>query len=140
MNQTGRVIAVDNESVWVDVSRQSACQSCQARNGCGKRMLDKAGFSSSHTLKLPRGAAELSTGDELELLLPDEDISRASLILYIVPLLLMLLFGALANAVWQVEGLTIVATFTGLGFGVLSMRLIDAWQGCRLSSHLIIKQ
>ena len=38
--ETGRVVALEGNTVWVETLRQSACGSCSARAGCGHGVLN----------------------------------------------------------------------------------------------------
>ena len=39
--ETGRVVAVDAQGLWVETIRQSTCGSCAARSGCGHGLLNR---------------------------------------------------------------------------------------------------
>ena len=39
--ETGRVVAVEEDSLWVETIRQSTCGSCAAQKGCGHGLLNR---------------------------------------------------------------------------------------------------
>lgn len=138
MNQLGYVIAVDADFVWLDVARQSPCQTCQAKAGCGKRLLDSTN-SKAHIVKVALPEFGVSIGDPLELVLNDEDIAVASLLLYGLPLLTMLLGGAVGHYLVGTEVISIISSAVGFGVGALLMRFIDQSYGQRLTGQLSLK-
>ena len=41
--ETGRVVAVDADSVWVETIRRTTCGSCAVQKGCGHGLLNQLG-------------------------------------------------------------------------------------------------
>lgn len=51
LTETGRVIAIDDDGVWVETLKQSACHQCKARKGCGQKLLAST-FANTSKLKV----------------------------------------------------------------------------------------
>ena len=39
--ETGRIVAIEPEGVWVETIQKSACGSCKAEKGCGQSLINK---------------------------------------------------------------------------------------------------
>jgi sigma-E factor negative regulatory protein RseC len=92
--ETGRVVAVETDSVWVETIRKTTCGSCAAQKGCGHGMMNKISAGRRSLIRALPGKlrpAECSVDDEVTISIPEEVILRGSLIVYILPLLCMLL-------------------------------------------------
>lgn len=112
----GIVEAVDAETVFVRISRSSACHSCSAGNLCG--MND----ASDKVLEIPVHASSFQSGDKVTVGIPKKSAFTAILVAFIIPSVLLLIFifvfnllkmSDLWSAVWA---LGIVAIYMiGLG-------------------------
>ena len=125
--ESGRVVAVEETSVWVETIRSSACGSCAARSGCGHRTLagiltsDKGLVRARDSDRLK--AAACSINDRVEIAIRGSTLTRGALLLYGAPLALGVFF-ALSQAD---SGDLQVATafFLGLMVGFFSLRWLD---------------
>lgn len=98
--ETGRVVAVEADGVWVETIRQTTCGSCAAQKGCGHGMMNRISEGRRSLIRALPGKlqpADCCLDDEVSISIPEEVIVRGSLLVYILPLLAMLL-GAWAGA------------------------------------------
>lgn len=89
LTETGVVSKIEADGVWVRSQRQSACGACQARSGCGQRLLyTVTGNSIDVFAKFPQGESftALSVGDQVEIEVSENAIVNGSLLLYVLPL------------------------------------------------------
>lgn len=109
------VKSVEPDFLWVETVQQSSCNSCNARdNGCGQGALSKW-FSRSFFLKIPLeyGSSEpVKEGDNVIIAVPDNALTQASLLAYLIPLL-CLIGGAALGQGWS-DLWAVVGAFTGL--------------------------
>ena len=125
ITESGRVVAVSGNTVWVQTIRQSACQSCSARSGCGQRVLAAASGGRANQVQV-LNTLHASVGDEVTLGIAEQALLQASLLVYALPLLLMVAASMAANQlVPGSDGAAIVAAGLGLGAGFVVARL---WQ------------
>lgn len=126
--ESGRVVAIDEQAVWVETIRSSACGSCAARSGCGHRTLagmltaDKGLVRAKDSERLQ--ASLCSINDRVEISIRGSTLTKSALLLYGGPLGL-----GVALALSQAEkGDLFVATmfFVGLAAGFLFLRWLDA--------------
>lgn len=88
ITETGKVVAVSGDRVWVQTIRASACESCSARNGCGQRAL--AGVSGGRANQvLVTNTLGARVGDEVTVAIEESALLGASLLVYALPLVLM---------------------------------------------------
>lgn len=83
--------------VRVKVQRTSSCESCSLKSGCGQSTLTK--MSGDHCLELDvANSLDAKEGDEVMIAIPESGLMSASLRVYFIPLVLMLL-GAVIGGV-----------------------------------------
>ena len=123
--ETGRIIAIETDSLWVETIQRSACGSCQAQKGCGHSLLAKWGTSASRLRVLLQGrdSANYKLGDQVQIGVPEEVIAKGSLFVYMVPLLFMLAMTFAAHQQGFSEGLSAFAALVGLIVGAIIVRL-----------------
>lgn len=93
IEETGRVVAVEDGAVWVETVRRSTCESCTARKGCGHALLD-SGRAGARARILAQSDDLLEVGQTVVLGVPEGALVRGAALVYLVPLILMFL-GAL---------------------------------------------
>lgn len=122
------VTQIEADGVWVESLQRSACDSCNARSGCGQRTLSQLG----RTIKLwvPTDMS-LALGQQVQLQLPVGGLALSALMLYGIPLLVLMLAAALAQPLgelWAI-GLGSVGLLIGLSISrVLTQKCRHWWQ------------
>ncbi len=132
LTETGRVVAVDADGLWVETIRQSTCGSCVAQKGCGHGLLNRLGDGRRGYVRVLPGKLAVSdceVDDQVRIALPEQVILRGSLILYVLPLVTMLAGAAgMAGAFEHRSDLmAALGAALGLGLGLLLVR----WHGWR---------
>lgn len=95
IQEEGVVVAVTADGVWVETQRQSGCQSCSSRGGCGVGIMQKALNRRQHKVRVQTDQP-VQVGDHVRLLLPATALVQASVLMYFLPLLGLIL-GAVAG-------------------------------------------
>jgi sigma-E factor negative regulatory protein RseC len=119
ITETGRIIAIEAQGVWVETIQRSACDSCRAQKGCGQRALAKMGARASEIWVLldGRDSAQYHVGDEIRIGIQEDVIAKGALFIYIVPLLLMIGATFIAHKQQMGDGASAIMAFTGLLLG-----------------------
>lgn len=93
--ETGTVVAVESDGLWVETIQKSACEVCVAEKGCGQKFLSKlAGKTTSIRVLLNNQSQQkFSVGQSVTIGIPEDVIVLASLLVYLLPI-----FGAVAGA------------------------------------------
>ncbi|MDZ7826786.1 MAG: SoxR reducing system RseC family protein [Gammaproteobacteria bacterium] len=86
IEENARIVAVEDDAVWVEARRESACGRCALRSGCGHGLLDGLRRSRALHLRLPRpGVPSLEVDDRVVLGIAEGAILRASARMYGLP-------------------------------------------------------
>ncbi|RLQ21496.1 transcriptional regulator [Seongchinamella sediminis] len=107
VTETGRVVAVESDGVWVETIRQSTCGSCAAQKGCGHGLMNRIGDGRRSLIRALPGklaAADCQVDDQVRISIPEAVILRGSLLVYILPLLVMLGGAAGGSALFPDSG------------------------------------
>jgi sigma-E factor negative regulatory protein RseC len=126
LTETGLVVALEADALWVQTIRRSTCGSCAAQTGCGHGLLNKVSDGKRGYIRaLPgeQGIGNFHIGQQVLLGIPEEIILRGSFIAYLLPLLCMLA-GSTAAVKWLPGSADLVAvlgasTGLALGFGLV---------------------
>ena len=126
LTETGRVVAVDPDGLWVETIRQSTCGTCVAQKGCGHGLINRISDGKRSYIRVLPGEqdpGDCSVDDQVLISIPEEVILRGSLIVYILPLLCMLAGSAAAVGLLHgnQDGLAALGAVGGfvLGFGLV---------------------
>ncbi len=131
LTETGRIVAVEKDWVWVETIRQSTCGSCSAAKGCGHGLMNQVSDGRRSYLKVSVGGfpgQAFTVGDEVRIAIPEQLMLSGSFMMYMVPLFSTLALAAGCSAL--VDNASDLHTLTGaaagFGVGVLLVRL-HAW-------------
>jgi sigma-E factor negative regulatory protein RseC len=130
MRELGSVVAIEKRSLWVETSRQTACGSCSAQKGCGTSLLAKLFPNRQHFVRVLASADQLSSlqlGQQINIEVSDKLIVKASLIMYLVPIALLLIGAAIGDTKGD-DGYAILGAIIGIFVGLTLVRL-HAWIG-----------
>jgi sigma-E factor negative regulatory protein RseC len=122
--ETGRIVSLEAEGVWVETIQKTACGSCKAEKGCGQSLLSKLDGHTAYIWVLldGRDSAQYRVGDEIQIGIPEEVVAKGSLLVYLVPVISLVVLTALAHNYFAHELLTTLAGFTGLILGGFIVR------------------
>lgn len=126
MKEEGRIVALGDDCIWVETSRQSTCTACTARKGCGQTLLNRIHPGYQHFVRVllePGQRQGLEVGDRVEVSVPDDVVLKASLIVYFVPLLLLLVGTVGAGALFGSDAYAVAGAAAGLACGAALVRL-----------------
>jgi sigma-E factor negative regulatory protein RseC len=137
ITETGKVVALSGDCVWVQTIRTSACQSCSARAGCGQRALAKVSGGRANQI-LVANTVGARVGDEVVIGIDEQSLLLASLAVYGVPLALMVL-ASIAAYRWlgASDAAAISGALVGLGAGFCWVRRWQHRSGKRYQPRLI---
>ena len=85
LNETGKILAKDDQFIWVETIKQSTCSSCAAEKGCGQSLLAKIGLGRRRHTAIPLKFAgdeklinSLDVGDEVNLAIEEDAVVKAT--------------------------------------------------------------
>ena len=119
LKESGRVVAVDQDSLWVETIQKSTCGSCVAQKGCGQSLLSRLGAKPVYLRVLLEGrpAHKYKVDDTIQLGIADNLVVKGSLVIYLLPLLAMLVFTLIAHTVIAYEIATVLSAIIGFFLG-----------------------
>lgn len=122
--ETGRIVSIEPEGVWVETIQRSTCGSCRAEKGCGQRLIAKWSGHTSYIWVLLEGRnpANYQIGAEITIGIPEEVIARGALLVYLLPLFTLLTATLLTHHLFANELVTTLSAFFGLAVGGIILR------------------
>lgn len=125
MNQEWVTVSdIASGGIWVESLQRSACDSCNARSGCGQRTL--ANLGRTVRLWVPT-EQRYQIGQRLQLELPNGGLALSALLLYGLPLLILMLGAGLGQISGELQAALLGLTGLGLGL-LLSRKLTQHYQ------------
>lgn len=122
--ETGRIVSIEADGVWVETIQRSVCGSCKAEKGCGQSLMSKWGGRTSYLWVLldGRNPSDYHLGDEIQLGIPEDVIVKASLLAYVMPLITLILGTVIAHNIWAEDAYTAMGALLGLVLGGFILR------------------
>ncbi|MEE3169534.1 MAG: SoxR reducing system RseC family protein [Pseudomonadota bacterium] len=137
ITETGKVVAEKGERVWVQTIRASACQSCAARSGCGQRVLASATGGRANQILVPN-SINARVGDEVTIGIDERALLGASLLVYALPLLLMVVASVLGHRLsGGQDAPAMMAAVVGLAAGFWGGRKLQSRVGSHYEPRLV---
>jgi sigma-E factor negative regulatory protein RseC len=102
LTETGRVVGLESDALWVETIRRSTCGTCAAQKGCGHGLLNRISDGKRGYIRVMPGeypVEHYKINDQVQISIPEEVILRGSFIAYGLPLVGMLA-GAMAAVNW----------------------------------------
>jgi len=134
IEQQATVLDVKGDSILIRTQRQSGCQACDVKSGCGTSVIERF-FPERPQQQLLLPMDELESppkpGDQVVVGIDESYLQNTTLILYLVPLLGLLVgavlgsyIGALPESLLGSEPMSILLCLLGLSFGLWITRRI----------------
>jgi len=126
IEEQATVIALEGNDALLQTQRQSACQSCSVKKGCGTSVLAKVVGQRSSQIRVVN-TLDAQLGDTVLLGVHENALVQGSLLIYAVPLFSMFVF-AIAGEFWaknnayNSELVAIVAALLGFFVAILAIR------------------
>ena len=125
IEESGRVVRVDADTVWIETIKQSACASCSAQKTCGQSLLAKIGDGQRLEIAVDNPEhLNVDVDDQVLLGVGERSFLTASVLIYLVPIVAMFLFAVMAQFAGYAEPVIIAVAVIGLGLGFLATRII----------------
>lgn len=129
IKETGQVVKIQEETIWVETAIKSTCQTCQAKSNCGTSSIAQA-FAGKSVINEVHNHLDAKLHDWVEIGIPEDSLIRGASTMYLLPLLFAL-FGAAFSSLWLKnlmaisEGIVILVTagFAWVGFWLASVKL-----------------
>ena len=122
ISESGTVVAVEADGLWVETLKSSACASCSAKAGCGNSLLAKSVMKDLTIIKAlfseQTKTYSWQVGDRVMLSIDERVLVYATALAYLFPILSMLLFAIVIDYIYPFHASwTAAAGLLGLVFG-----------------------
>lgn len=119
-----KIVKVDNQGVWVKPELDKQCHACAQSLMCEQRL--KTTIIDSKPMFISDASQEYTQGETAKLHIAQTKLAAASLILYGLPLLLMLL-GALFSQPLKSDVVSLIFIIVGLLLGLFSAKYLKPY-------------
>jgi sigma-E factor negative regulatory protein RseC len=126
------VVKIENHQVWVESRQNSACVGCQQKASCTTNALGSVLKKKSVPVD---SDIQLKTGDEVMVVIDENLLLRASLLLYLVPLIALFTGAGIAD--WLLADDALYADLWIAGSALLVF-LLSLWLINKAQSLLIL--
>jgi sigma-E factor negative regulatory protein RseC len=144
--EMGRIVAIEQDHLWVETINQSACGTCAAEKGCGQSLLANSLLAKwaarNAYLKVSidgRNPASFNVNDAIRIGLPEGVVVSSSLLMYCLPILLLLAGGAAGEYGAGSETASVFGALLGLlgGGGLVKLYSIRFVRNRRLQPIIL---
>ena len=130
IEETAVVIEVGEQQLLLQTQRKSACNSCSVKSGCGTASLAKVVGKRSSQFSVDK-TLDVQVGDKVIVAVDENALVRGSLLMYLFPLIVMIMFGVLAEYLFVDERVTILSVAGGFIFAMIMVRFVLADSGLK---------
>ena len=124
---SGKVIAVNEGAVLIDLEQNNACDSCSLKQGCGHSFLSQKLKKNKSELLVSVEESSLHIGDKVAFEMQEDMVLKAAIILYL-PALILFILGAVLGLKWgATEVWSILGSILGLFLGLFATYCLDKW-------------
>lgn len=116
IEQKATVIRSNESTIWLQAERQSTCDSCQVKKGCGTGLLSEHVGRRFSIIAVPKKQA-VQPGQQMNVSISEEALLQGAYMMYLLPILFMFVGAGISRFMWANELLEIIAGLTGLMFG-----------------------
>jgi sigma-E factor negative regulatory protein RseC len=121
IEETGQVIAVDGDYIWVQTQPRSSCSSCHVGSDCGTSVLARWFGQRTNRIRVPNTLG-LQKGQGAVIGIHESALLKASLIAYLMPMLAMVVTAMVAAQGGASDGVVALSSLVGLGIGLLFLQ------------------
>ncbi|MBC3766884.1 SoxR reducing system RseC family protein [Neptunicella marina] len=127
IEELATVTAVRNGKIQVETQIKTTCGGCQANDHCGTGIVAKAMSPKMQRLQLDC-SLPVEQGQQVVVGIPEQTLLLASLLVYLVPVLMLVVAAILLPLAGLPEGLVVLFS---LSFAAISWLLVKRWLATR---------
>ncbi len=116
ISETGRIVAIEPDGLWVETIQRSTCGSCAAEKGCGQSLMARLMGHTSYLWVLLEGrdSSDYRLDQEVQIGVPETVVVKGSLFVYLTPLVGMIAGAGAAQQLWASDGPSALGALMGL--------------------------
>jgi len=123
IEESGRVVAVERDAVWVETVRRTGCGRCDEPGGCGNasaRLAERRG----HVKARNRARHALAVGDYVRVGVPANAVLQGAALMYMLPLAYLLAGALLGEALQPGDSGALAGAAAGIAASFVTLRLL----------------
>jgi len=117
LRETGFVSEIIGNQAVVLTQSQLACQSCKRVDACGNGIIEKFFSGKTFATQLPN-LLDAKVGDQVTIEIEKSSVTKASIIIYLIPLVGLISFALSASLLGWSENFIIFCSILGLIFSL----------------------
>lgn len=140
IEESGRVVNVDADGIWVETVKASACASCAARNGCGQKLLASAGAGKRFVFTVSNpDQLQVNSEDSVLVGIAEGAFMKATLFIYLIPLLALIGGALTGQALGFSEGWLIIVSLLLFVMSLLVVKFSSSYffSSCQYQPRLL---
>jgi sigma-E factor negative regulatory protein RseC len=123
IEESGRVIAVERDAVWVETLRRTGCGRCDEPGGCGNAAA-RLGERTGHVKARNRARHALAVGDYVRVGVPANAVLQGTALLYLLPLVYLLAGALLGEILLAGDSGALAGAAAGIAASFVTLRLL----------------
>ncbi|MFC0444715.1 SoxR reducing system RseC family protein [Pseudidiomarina halophila] len=133
---------VEQDTLLVTTELKSGCSGCAQQSNCGAGIISKAFSDRRAEFRVAKPAGmNFTAGEQIELLLPEQMLTRASLLIYGVPLMALLITAIVAQLLFGIsEGRAILLSLAGFAASFWGLKRWFQMRDVKVSQLLQVQQ
>lgn len=123
IEETALVVDATDDYIWVEAKARSACSTCGSQSGCSTSSLSKLFGIRQQRIRLPNTFSS-RIGEQVVIGVEDQVMVSASLAAYILPVVLMIAGGIIADSAGLGDAQSALGALAGLALGLLGAGVV----------------
>ncbi len=119
IDQQAKVVDITSDTIWVEAERQSSCDSCKVKQGCGTKLLAKHVGQRFNRIAVDK-TQNVILGQQVTLAIPEQALLQGTTWMYLLPIIILLVFAIVARELGAGEGWQIISGAMGFGLSLLT--------------------
>tara|TARA_B110000116_G_scaffold258510_1_gene259730 strand:+ start:733 stop:1194 length:462 start_codon:yes stop_codon:yes gene_type:complete len=122
--ESGLVVSVESDCLWVETVQRSTCGSCVAQKGCGQSLLAKWAGRPHYLRVLLQGrkASSFEVGAAIDVGIPEDIVALGAMFVYILPLFTLVLGASFGHFLFVGELPAVLGAVFGTAIGAFAVR------------------
>lgn len=116
MEETGTVVAAREDTLWVEIQARSSCSLCSS-SSCTTSLVAQL-FNMKRNQVALENTLGATVGEQVVIGIPDELLVRASVLAYLLPLVVMITAALLGGTLGAGDGIQSLLALAGLAIGL----------------------
>lgn len=133
--------AIEADHLEVSTDLKTGCGGCAQQSTCGAGVISKAFSDRRATFRVARPKGSFAVGETVELLMPEQALTQASLLIYGIPLIALLSVAIIAQTLFGLsEGVSIVAALIGFAASFVALKRWYQMRDLQVTQLLEVRQ